>query len=272
MSLDLNDPEVKALLEAEATKLAEGIVSENYVPASEIEGLKNKNSELLGKLAKNKERFANLDDNDVVELQRIKAARENDELIDMIMKGKTSEAKTRLTEGVVAPWQQKTADLEAQFNAAQETISEYKARVEEQETKNLNMQKRTYLRELTSSDDSFKGDHFDDFYMLQSNKMDISQEDGNVYALDASGKPVLDTEGNRVSYADFYGKMKVSSGLFWSGGNGSGAKGGPADGSGLPANPFTWTDPQKTEFIKANSPEAYGKVLSNWNAKQRAKG
>lgn len=269
MPLDLNDPEVKAAIEAEATKIAEETVSENYVPVSDIEGLKNKNSELLSKIAKNKEKFSGLDESDLAELQRVKKAREHDQFVDMVLKGKTEEAKAMLTEGVINPWKQKTDDLTTQFNTAQEEINRYKGELEQATNKMTDMKKRQYLRELTSKDDSFKADHFDDFYMLNSSRIEIDHENGNVYALD-NGNPVLDTEGKRVSYSDFYDKQKVSSGLFWTGGSGSGAKGiGTGNGTGLPKDPFSWTPDQKKEFITQNGPEAFGKVLSEWNRSQR---
>ena len=105
MSIDFNDPEVQAAIEAKANDIAQATVAENYVPASEIEGLKNKNSELLGKLKKAKDQFSGVDESDLAELQRVKQAREHDQFVDMVLNGKTEEAKAKLTEGVLAFWQ-----------------------------------------------------------------------------------------------------------------------------------------------------------------------
>lgn len=258
MTIDFNDPEVKAALEAEATRIAQETVAQNYVPASEIEGLKNKNTELLGKLVK----FKGVDEDDVAELARVKQAREHDEIVDMLLKGKTEEAKAKLTEGVVSPWKSKASELQQQFETAQNEIGNYKNQVSEYQEKVANMQKRQYLRELTGKDDSFKNDYFDDFYALNASKMDIDQETGNVYALDASGNAILDTEGNRVKYSDHYDKQKVSNGLFWNGGEGSGAKGRSGDGSHLGADPMKWTQDQKVEYIRQNGAAAFGELLA----------
>lgn len=40
MTIDFNDPAVKEAIELKATEIAEATVQENYVPASDIEGLK----------------------------------------------------------------------------------------------------------------------------------------------------------------------------------------------------------------------------------------
>ena len=262
MEIDFNDPAVIEAIAAKATTLAEATVAENYVPASDVEGLKNKNSELLGKLAKNKEKYGSVDENDIAELIRVKAARKHDKFVDMVLKGNTEEAKASLTEGIVAPWEQKVSEITAQFEAATSEIGTYKSQINESNERVSSMQKRQYLRELTSKDDSFKADHFDDFYALNANKMQIDSESGNVYAL-KDGKAVLDTEGNKVTYSDFYDKQKVSNGLFWDGGKGSGAKGSGGDGSHLGTDVGKWTDAQKQEFIKDKGPEAYGKLFAS---------
>ena len=261
MPVDLNDPEVMEAITLRATEIAKETIGDNYVPIADVEGLKNKNAELLGKMAKNKEKYGNIDENDVAELIRVKAARENDNFVDMVLKGKTAEAKAILTEGVVAPWQQKVNDIQTQFETAQAEIGSYKTQVSEYDDKLSNMQKRQYLRELTGKDDSFKADHFDDFYSLNASKMQIDAETGNVYAL-KDGKTILDTEGNKVTYADHYDKQKVSNGLFWNGGQGSSAKGGTGDGGHLGGDVSKWTPDQKNEYIRDKGPKAYGELYA----------
>jgi len=260
MAIDFNDPEVQEAIKLQATKIAEETINENYVPITEIEGLKNKNSELLGKLAKQKERFNGVDEKDIAELQRVKSAREHDRFVDMVLNGKTEEAKAIATEGAIEPWKNKASELENQFKTAQERINQYETELSSYQDKVSTMQKRTYLRDLTGKDDSFKGDYFEDFFALNANKMEIDQETGKVLALDASGKAVLDTNGERVSYSDYYDKMKVTNGLFWNGGSGSGSQGS----AGAPAggDPMKWTDAQKQEFIREKGPKAYGELLA----------
>ena len=144
--IDFNDPAVLEAIQLKATEVAQEIVSESYVPKTDIEGLKNKNTELLGKLAKSKEKFANIDEADVVEMQRVKAAREHDQFVDMVLKGNTEEAKAFATEGMIAPWQQKVNEIQTQFETAQAEIGGYKKQVSEYDEKLSGMQKRQYLR------------------------------------------------------------------------------------------------------------------------------
>lgn len=261
MTIDFNDPEVKELLEARAKEIAESVVSENYVPVTEIEGLKNKNSELIGKLQKTKEKYNGLEENDVQELKRLKAAREHDKFVELVLAGKTQEAKALATEGAVNPFKEKLSEFEEQFTLAQTKIKEYESIVQEKESKLTNMQKRQYLRELTSSDDSFKRDYFDDFYQLNADKMAIDNETGKVYAV-KDGKVVLDTNGEKVEYAAYYDKQKATNGLFWQGGSGSGKK--DASGAYLGGDPLKWTSAQRSEFIQANGAGAFAKLLQDY--------
>jgi len=259
MAIDFNDPEVKAAIESKATEIAASTVADNYVPASDIDGLKNKNSELLDKMAKLKDQYKGIDQGQLEEIRRVSAARENDEIIDMLMSGKTEEAKARLTDNAVTPWKNKVDEVATQFSVAQEELGNYKSKLEESQGKITEMQKRQYLRELTSSDDSFKGDYFDDFYQLNKGKMQIDEESGNVYAV-KNGKPVLDTDGNKVSYADHYKNQKVTNGLFWNGGKGSGAK-GIDGGEAMTGDPKSWSTDQKAEYIKAHGFKAMADLM-----------
>ena len=263
MSIDFNDPEVQRAIQERATEVAQSIISDKYVPVEDINGLKAKNTELLGKIVKNKEKYGDLNENDLSELVRVKSAREHDQFIDMIMNGKTAEAKALATEGAIAPWKEKVSDFEGQFSAAQSSISEKDKEIKDLHSKVTGMQKRQFLRELTSKDDSFKNDHFEDFYMLNQGKIDIDQDSGVVYALDSNGKSVLDTDGNKVAYSAFYDKQKVSNGLFWNGGSGSGAKGSGAGEGGLGNDPSKWTQEQKIDYIRENGPEKFGQMLSS---------
>jgi hypothetical protein len=259
--IDLNDEAVKAAITAEATKIANQTIEDNYVPVSDIEGLKNKNTELLTSLAKNKEKFAGLEEGDVVELLRIKEAREKDKFIDLIMTGKTEEARTLAAEGAVAPWKEQATDLRSQFETAQGKISEFEHEIKTRDSRIADMQKRQYLRELVAGDDSFKDDYFDDYYTLNAKFIDINSENGDVNAIDSVGKPILNTNGERVSFAEHYDKQKAKNGLFWTPGAGSTAKGVSGDGSHLGSDPSKWARQDKLDYIGKHGPAAYGALL-----------
>ncbi len=269
MTIDFNDPEVKSALEERAKAIAEETIGDNYVPVQDVEGLKNKNTELLGKMAKYKEQINGIDPKDLEEMKRVKAAREHDEIVDMVLSGKSEQAKAKLTEGILMPWKEKYSALEEQFTTREQRIKELEGEFENTRQKLTETQKRQYLRELTAEDDSFKKDYFDDFFQLNASRIEIDEETGNVYAKDPqTGKAILDTDGGKVKYADFYQKQKVSNSLFWSGGEGSGAK-GASGAAGLPKDPGKWTSEQKADFIRENGPEAFAKVLHEHNASKR---
>lgn len=265
--IDFNDESVKAAIAEQAAiqakVLAEKQIADGgYIPASEIEGLKNKNQELLDWKVNNKDKIVSeTEAGELTEMRRIRAAKDNDEFVKLVMDGKTEEAKALASSGVSAAWKEKNDEVSTQFKLAQEKILEQTKLIEVGENKITDMSKRTFLRELTSSDDSFKKDHFEDFFALNSSKMQMDQDTGAVYAIDSSGKTLMDTEGNKVTFADHYSKQKIN-GLFWQAGKGSNARGIEGDGSAAGADPRQWTHEEQSKFIAEHGRQAYSTQLA----------
>ncbi len=260
MAIDFNDPDVIAAIEKAASEKAATLVEAEV--ESQIKGLKDKNYEVIGKNKELQERvkqFDGVDPDELANLRRLTAAKEHDEIVELVVGGKLEEAKARMTKDAVDPWKQKTDDLVEQLTVSQSSIDEYKTKLSQSEATVTEMQKKQFLRELTSKDDSFKSEHFDDFYALNRDRMSID-ENGNVYAM-KDGNQVLDTEGKRVSYEDAYNKQKVNSGLFWQGGQGSSAK-GMAGKEGFGGDPTKWSAEQRHEYITNNSIADYAKLVA----------
>ena len=265
MAIDFNDPEVQKAIQAQAEQQAAVIIDQRV--EEEVDRLKAKNYEVIGKnkdLAEKIKQYDGIDPADLDNLRRLSQAKEHDEIVNLVVSGNIEEAKARMTEGAVDPWRQKTEELSNQFQLAQESLSEREKKIKEYEGKVESMQKKQFLRELTSSDDSFKHEHFDDFYELNKNKMTID-ENGNVLAV-KDGKPVFDTEGRKVSFEDYYNKQKVGSGLFWQGGQGSSAK-GMAGKEGFSGDPTAWTAEQKHAYITENGVAEYAKLIQSKKGK-----
>jgi predicted ATPase len=86
-----------------------------------------------------------------------------------------------------------------------------------------------------------------------------------VYAM-KDGKALLDTNGQKVEYSEFYNKQKTTNGLFWQGGVGSGKR--EAGASYYSGDPVKWTPAQRSEYIRENGPAAFAKLLQE-TSKQR---
>lgn len=184
--------------------------------------------------------------------------------IQLLEEGKIDEVLNARMAGREKAWNETQAEYEDRLKAAQGKADEYSTMLEEANAKNVGMQKRQYLKDLTSGDDSFKGDYFGDFYDLYSKRVDIDESTGAMFALGEDNKRMVDTSGDFVKFDEFYAKQKVNHGLFWNGGNGSGVKGGPGQDI-LGGDPFKWNKEQKREFVAQNGRQAYSDLLAKNN-------
>lgn len=257
--IDFDSPEVKQAIADQAAKLTEQKVQEaltGYVPASEVEGLKSKNSELLGKL----QDYKGFDKIQMEGYRNYLKELENNEEMRLISEGKHDEVIQRRMAGREKAWTETQAEYEQRLTASQEKADSFSAELDSLKQKNIDMQKRQYFKDLTLGDDSFKKDYFGDFFELQSKFADIDESTGAVYALDEQGKRRVDTDGNLVKFDDYYSKLKVTKGLFWNTGSGSGVPGG-SGGDMLGGDPSKWSQEQKHAYIQKNGREAYAKML-----------
>lgn len=209
-----------------------------------------------------------VDDGELEQFREFQKRIQQDEMLKMAANGQFEELSNKLMSSREKAWNETQAEYEERLSAAQSKAEEQMQLAEQFKSQNLQMQKRQYFKDLTMTDDSFKSDHFGDFFELQQRFADIDETTGNVYALDEQGKRRVDTDGNFVSYQDYYSKLKVTNGLFWSGGSGTGIKGGQG-GEALGADPLKWTLDQKKEYIAQNGRPAYSKLLAQANANRK---
>ena len=263
VAIDFDSPEVKQAIADHAAKLAEQQLQTklaDYVPSSEIEGLKNKNSELLGKL----QEFKGFDKEQFTQFQEFQKRVEKDEMLKLAAEGNFEELSHKLMSSQQKAWNETQSEYEERLEAAQKQAQEFQSEAERLDSEYKNLQKRQYLKDLATGDDSFKSDYFSDFFELQSRRAEIDPEFGQVFALEDDGKRQIDADGNFVKFEDYYSKLKMKHGLFWNAGSGSGIKGGNGSDA-IGSDPGKWTKQQKLEFIQQNGRDAYTKLLSNAN-------
>lgn len=244
---------------AMAEKMAEKIASERYKgyeSPEEVQGLKRKNEELFEKYHK----YQDLNDDDISQLKKDKERKEKDKIYALLSEGRHDEAIQELTAPRYDAWNAELSSIKEQFEAAQSSLSEREKELQAEREKGVVRDKRDFLKDLTSSDDSFKSQYFGDFFELQSKNIEIDPSTGAAYAL-KDGKRMIDLDGNHVTFDQYYKKMKVEHGLYWNGGQGSGIKGG-GSAEGFTGNPSSWKHETKMAYIQENGREAYAKLLS----------
>jgi hypothetical protein len=233
--------------------------------ASEFEAEKEKivsnRDQILAEKKELESKFKGLDADKIDSYHNYLKELENNEEMRLISEGKHDEVIQRRMAGREKAWNETQAEYEERLKASQSQAEELSSKLEELHNKNLGMQKRQYLKELVSGDESFKSEHFSHFYDLYSRKADIEEDTGKVFALGDDGKRIVDTDGNFIEFKEFYAKQKVSDGLFWSGGAGSGYRGG-AGGDVMSNDVSKWTKQQKIDFINENGQPAYNELLS----------
>lgn len=263
VNIDFDSPEVKQAIADRAAKLTEQQVAAklaDYVPASEIEGLKNKNTELLGKL----QEFKGFDKDKYAQYEEFQRRVEKDEMLKLAADGHFEELSNKLMSSQQKAWNETQSEYEERLANAQKQAEEFQAKAEQLDSEYKTLQKRQYFKDLTAGDDSFKGDYFSDFFELQSRRAEIDPESGEVFALEDDGKRQIDTDGNFVKFEDYYTKLKQKHGLFWNGGSGSGQKGGKG-GDAMGSDPAKWTHEQKLDFMAQNGRQAYAELLAKAN-------
>lgn len=246
-------------IRAMAEKMAEKIAAERYQgyeAPERVKGLKDKNEELLSKYHK----YQDLSDEDIQRIKEDKERRSKDEVYALLSEGKHDEAIQKLTAPRYEAWNGEMNSLKEQFEAAQKALEERDGKLKELQHGMIERDKRSYLKDLTASDDSFKKDYFSDFFELQGKNLEIDPATGAAYAL-KDGKRIVDMEGSHVTFEQHYKKLKTDHGLYWSGGQGSGIRGGQG-GEGFTGNPMNWDHQTKMQYIQENGREAYAKLLS----------
>jgi len=232
--------------------------------ASEFEAEKEKivsnRDQILAEKKELESKFKGLDADKIDSYHNYLKELENNEEMRLISEGKHDEVIQRRMAGREKAWNETQTEYEERLKASQSQAEELSSKLEELHNKNLGMQKRQYLKELVSGDESFKSEHFNHFYDLYSRKADIEEDTGKVFALGDDGKRIVDTDGNFIEFKEFYAKQKVSDGLFWSGGTGSGYRAGSGDG-GLSNDIAKMTPSERANLRKELGDEKYVQLL-----------
>jgi|5_EtaG_2_1085323.scaffolds.fasta_scaffold09255_3 hypothetical protein len=190
---------------------------------------------------------------------------ENNEEMRLISEGKHDEVIQRRMSGREKAWNETQAEYETRLQAAQEKAEGFASELDAMRQRNIDMQKRQYFKDLTLADDSFKKDYFGDFFELQSKFADIDESTGAFYALDEQGKRRVDTDGNLVRFDEYYNKLKVTKGLFWSTGSGSGVRSGSGVESSVPFKKMDMA--QRSELRKQLGDKKYAEFVKEQAAK-----
>ena len=198
--------------------------------------------EILGEKRAIQEQFKDIDPAQLQEFREIQKRAETDVNLKLASEGKMDELTQRLTQGQRAAWDEKTTEYETQLTTKNGILEGLEAEIASLKQTNTNMSKSQYLKDLTSTDDSFKSEYFGHFSELYMRKMDIDGETGSIYALDDSGKRIVDTSGELETFQTYYNKQKVKDGLFWNGASGSGHAGAGDGEGGKPFNQMTSAD------------------------------
>lgn len=262
-----DEPNTPSVDEAAIREKVEAEVAARYRSQFEEEKTKilsNKDQILAEKKAL-EERYKGLSEDDLKGYFDYKKRLETDEEMRLINEGKYDDVINKRIQAREKAWNETQAEYEERLAAAQKRAEENESRAMELENKTKEMMKRQYFKDLVSEDDSFKKDYFSDFFALQSKHALIDEASGKVYAVDAEGKKMIDTDGNPVMFNDYYAKLKVKHGLFWSGGAGSGLKGQGSNGEVFGNNPLKWSQDQKLAYIEQHGRKAYAEALAKAN-------
>lgn len=233
--------------------------------AEEKARLVGHNEKLVEEKREVEQKYKGIDSEKMESYQNYLKELENNEEMRLISEGKHDEVIQRRMAGREKAWQETQAEYEGRLKASQEKAEGFASDLESLKQKNIDMQKRQYFKDLTLGDDSFKKDYFGDFFELQSKFADIDESTGAVYALDEQGKRRVDTGGNLVKFDEYYSKLKVTKGLFWNTGSGSGVR----SGSGAePSVPFKKMDmAQRSELRKQLGDKKYAEFVKEQSVK-----
>lgn len=214
------------------------------------------------------EKFKGFDEDKFKGYQDYLKRLETDEEMRLLNEGKIDDVIERRVSGMKKSWNETQAEYEERLKAAHTDKETLAGELESLKKQNYDMTVRNYLKDLVAKDDSFKPAYFDEFKAIYGTKVDVDQESGNVYALGQDGKRLIDTDGNFVPFDKFYAKQKIDSGLFWSGGSGSGIRGQGGAGDALGTDVKKWTAEQRNQFINENGYPAYSELVAR-NAKKK---
>lgn len=230
---NINNPEAKDAPKTPSVDEIRAKIESEYKAKFEEEKTKilNNKDEILNEYKSFKEKYKDLGDEDIELARKLKEQAKQDKLAEYIANGNVQEATNMLMKGQREEWNKELENYENRINAVQGENKTLQEQLESLDEKNVTMQRNQYLKDLVSTDDSFKREYLGDFIELYGKRADIDTSTGKVYAKGDDGNRLVDPHtGENVMFSEYYAKQKVNHGLFWNGGNGTGIHGTGAGG------------------------------------------
>lgn len=171
-SIDMNSPEIQQLIQARIE--------------AEVSGLKNKNSELLEKLAKDKEKLKQFDGLDVEKIKSLQQQLDSNEEMRLLAEGKTEEVVSRRVEAM-------KRDFDANLAARDNKIAEYDATLRAKEERLAELVIDGQVREAYIGLD-FVPEALDDI-LMSARRTFVMNEDGKAIPRDSNGNLIFGKDG-----------------------------------------------------------------------------
>lgn len=201
--VDLNSPEVKALLD----KLV----------AEQVAGLKNKNDELLGKLKDSTEKAKQFEGYDPEQVKNLMNRLQTDEELKLITEGKVDEVVTRRTENL-------KKDYQSQIDALQAKLGEHEGVIKSKEERLAELVIDGQVREAYVGLD-FEPAALDDVLRL-ARSVFIMNENGAAVPRDNNGQIIFSKDAKTpVSAKEWLENLAEKKTYLRRGSSGGGSKG-----------------------------------------------
>lgn len=171
-SVDVNDPQIQAILQAEIEKT--------------VAGLKKKNQELIEKEKKHREQLSQFEGVDVEKFKTLQKQIETNEEMRLLSEGKTEEVVARRVEAM-------KRDYDSQIAAREAKMAEYEATLKKKEEKLAELVIDGQLREAYVSLD-FDPDALD-FVLMQGRQVFMMDENGRAVPRDEHGNLIFGKDG-----------------------------------------------------------------------------
>lgn len=188
--------------------------------------------EILGEYKAFKDQYKGVTPESIQAAKAFEEQKAKDEMTALLAEGRIEEATQRLMRSQLEEWNREREQFDERVGTVQKERDTLSEKLAELEQKNLDMTRRSYLKDLVGSDDSFRKEYFGDFVELYGKKVDVDKETNAMYVKDENGKRMIDANGDYLKFDEYYAKQKVNHGLFWSSGAGTGYNGKGGDGQG----------------------------------------
>lgn len=227
----------------------------------EKERILTNKDEILKEKKELESKFKGIDDGRLQNLLKMEEEFKHNEYMKMVADQDIDGLRQRLTRDMTDEWNRERMTYEDRINSLTEKNQSFEDRLNSQMEENIRMQKRSYLKELVADDDTFLDNHFDKFYRLYGDNLEITQ-DGKIFAVGDDGNRMINTQNSEpLAFKDYYNRIKQQEGIFWKAGTGAGMAGMAPGGGEFMGNPENWSKEEANKFISEHGMKAYGDKL-----------